>query len=239
MYVISFSKYFVPNVEFLSKELNIPIAYYLIPDNTYHIFSGHDATKELLQFKKEHPKTKYIIYQSENIKSQFFTKQYVELLRQSDVYHYSPMIAEYCAKRWGIECKSYFTFDYLPPKQFSEKKDIDVLFFGTLTKARHDILRSIQNTLKQYNVVIVIDIFGDELDKLLSRSKIVLNISAYTENALETHRLNQCLRFPHIKIVSNHSYDKKMDDKYNFIHFTNGRTIADYLCVLSSLLRNC
>lgn len=238
MYVISFSKYFVMNVEFLSKQLNIPIAYYLKPDNTYHIFSGHDATNELIQFKKEYPNTKYIIYQSENIKSPFFTKQYIELLRQSDVYHYSPMIAEYCAKRWGIECKSYFTFDYLPPKHFSEKKDIDVLFFGTLTKARHDILRAIQNTFKKHNVMVVIDIFGDELDKLLSRSKIVLNISAYTENALETHRLNQCIRFPDIKIISNHSYDKLMDNKYNFITFTHGRTVADYIQAVSSLLHD-
>jgi hypothetical protein len=234
--VISFSRYFVMNVEFLSKDLNIPIAYKLIPNNTYHIFSGHDAVDELIKFKKVYPKTKYIIYQSENIKSAFFTKQYIELLRLSDVYQYSPMIAEYCLKKWNIPFASYFTFNYLSPSCFSETKDIDILFFGTMTKKRHDILREIQHVFKKHNVVITNDTFCEDLDKLLCRTKVVLNISAYDDNALETHRINQCIRYEGLKIVSNHSCDKLMDQKYkDIIIFTKGRHVGDYLSALSSL----
>jgi hypothetical protein len=231
MYIISFSHYFVENAEQLSSKLNIPIVYYLQPDYIYHIFSAHDAAKQLLDFQTEHPNTKYIIYQSENVDSCFFNKNYIQLMKQNTVYQYSPMIAKYCLNKYGIECGSYFSFDY-PYMYDKRKKDIDLLFFGTLTKKRVHILNEIQ---RKFNIIIVSNVFGKDMENMLLRTKYVINISEYDNNALETHRINKALSCG-CKVISNPSCDEHMNRKYTeLIRFTKGRTISDYMKCLDKI----
>ena len=232
MYIISFSPYFVENAENLSNELSIPIVYYLQPDYIYYVFSSHDASKQLLDFQYEHPKTKYIIMQSENVDSCFFKdKNYIKLMKKNKVYQYSPMIAKYCLLKHGIECASYFTFDYqqLTTKQ---ERDIDVVFFGTMTQKRYQIINEIQ---KKFYLIVVTNCFGKDLENVLLKSKYVLNISAYDQNALETHRINKALACG-CKVISNPSCDTEMDKKYkDIITFTEGRTVTDYMRTLTEI----
>ena len=232
MYIISFSTYFVENAEFLSSQTKMPVVYELKPDFTYHIFSAHDAAPQLLCFQKEHPQTKYVIYQSENIESQFFKdKDYINLLKENTVYQYSPMIAKYCLNKHRIECASYFSFDYAPIDS-PMVRDINVLFFGTMTKKRYNILAAIQ---QKFDITIVTNCFGQELEETLLRTKYVLNISAYDNNALETHRINKALACG-CKVISNPSYDNDMDRKYkDIIVWTKGRTVHDYMKALKIL----
>jgi hypothetical protein len=232
MYVISFSHYFVENAEKLSDELGIPVVYYLQPDYTYHIFSAHDASKQLLDYQKENPKTKYIIYQSENIESCFFKdKNYIQLMKQNIVYQYSPMIAKYCLLKHGIDSASYFTWDY--DYHFDKKKrDLNLLFFGTMTTKRLHILNEIQKIM---DITIVTNCFGKDLNEILVKTKYVLNISAYENNALETHRINKALSCG-CKVISNPSCDDAMNKKYkDLIIFTEGRTIGDYMKILEKI----
>lgn len=232
MYVISFSPYFVENSEQLSNDLNIPVVYYLQPDYTYHVFSSHDASKQLLDFQNEHPKTKYIIYQSENIDSHFFKdKQYIELMKRNIVYQYSPMIAKYCLTTHGIECGNFFTWDYVYLAD-KRKRDLDVIFFGTMTKRRFQIIKEIQ---KKYPIIPITQCFGKEMENILLRTKYVINISAYENNALETHRINKALACG-CKVISNPSADHEMNKKYEkLITFTNGRHVADYIHAIDSI----
>jgi hypothetical protein len=230
-YIISFSHYFIENAEQLSNELRIPIVYYLQSDYIYYIFSAHDASKQLLDFQNEHPKTKYIIYQSENVDSHFFNKDYIKLMKQNTVYQYSPMIAKYCLSKYGIECASYFAWDYTPLNSKKER-DIDVLFVGTMTQRRYKIINEITN---KFNIIPVSNVFGKDMENLLLRSKYVLNISAYEKNALETHRINKALACG-CKVISNPSCDELMDKKYkNLIIFTEGRTVTDYMMALEKI----
>jgi len=232
MYIISFSHYFVENAEELSNQLKIPIVYYLQSDYIYYIFSAHDASKQLLDFQNENPKTKYIIMQSENIDSHFFKdKHYIKLMKQNTVYQYSPMIAKHCLLKYGIECASYFTWDYTPLVT-KQDRDIDVLFFGTMTQRRYQIINEIQ---KKFNIIVVTQCFGKDMENVMLKSKYILNISAYDNNALETHRINKALACG-CKVISNPSCDTKMDKKYkNIIIFTEGRTITDYMKTLSEI----
>jgi hypothetical protein len=231
MNIINFSKYFVENTEYLSKQLGIPITYNLEPNKEYIVFSAHDAAKELLEFQIKH-KTKYIIYQSENIESVFFkNNHYIELLKCNKVYNYSAYTAMKMMELYGICTAGYFQFNY--KKMYGHKpRDIDLLFFGTMTQKRYDILKQIQNTFPQLKIEITTDAFGDTLTQLLLRTEYVLNISAYDNAVLETHRINKAISCG-CYVLSNLSVDEKMNDKYrDYVFFTAGKTLTDYIQIV-------
>jgi len=232
MYIISFSHYFVENAENLANEMKIPIVYYLQPDYIYYVFSAHDAAKQLLDFQNEHSKTRYIIMQSENVDSQFFKdKNYIQLMKQNTVYQYSPMIAKYCLLKHDILCANFFNWDYVYLAD-NRKRDIDVLFFGTMTTRRYKIINEIQ---KKFNIIVVTQCFGKDMEEMLLRSKYVLNISAYDNNALETHRINKALSCG-CKVITNPSSDEMMNKKYkDMVTFTEGRTVVDYMRALQHI----
>lgn len=232
-FIISFSIYFVENCEELSKKLSIPVVYTLQPGNTYHVFSAHDAAKQLLEFQVRNPETKYIIYQSENILSNFFQdKTYIRLMQQNSIFQYSPMIADTLLRRYGIPCASYFNWSY-PDLSSDVKRDIKVLFFGSMTQKRHEILHQIS---QKYPITIVTDKFGKDLDEILLRTEWVLNISTYTNNALETHRINKAIACG-CQVLSNPSCDDVMDKKYKeFIRFSRGRRVQDYVKALDKFV---
>jgi hypothetical protein len=227
MNIINFSKYFVENADYLSKELNIPITYNLEPLKEYIVFSAHDAAKDLLEFQIRH-KTKYIIYQSENIESVYFkNKYYIELLKHNKVLNYSAYTAMKMNELYNISTVGYFQFNY--KKMYSSKpRDIDLLFFGTMTQKRYDILKEIQNKFTDLKIEIVGDVFGDALTQLLLRTEYVINISAYDNAVLETHRINKAISCG-CYIISNYSSDTKMNEKYKEYVYFCGKTISDYI----------
>ena len=249
MNIINFSKYFVENSEYLSNQLGIPITYKLEPNKEYIVFSAHDAAKDLLEFQIRH-KTKYIIYQSENIESVFFKSgtngstppsdsragakpcnYYIQLLKCNKVYNYSVYTATKMIELYGICTTGYFQFNY--KKRYSSKpRDIDLLFFGTMTQKRYDILKEIQNRFTDLNIVITTDAFDDTLTQLLLRSEYIINISAYDNSVLETHRINKALSCG-CYVLSNLSVDEKMNDKYrDYVFFTAGKTLTDYIQIV-------
>ena len=227
MNIINFSKYFVENAEYLSNELGIPIAYKLEPNKEYIVFSAHDAAKELLEFQIRN-NVKYVIYQSENIESVFFkNKYYIELLKWNKVLNYSVYTASKMMELYNIPTAGYFQFNY--KKMYSHKpRDIDLLFFGTMTQKRYDILREIQNRFPELRMEVTTDAFGDTLTQLLLRTEYVINISAYDNAVLETHRINKALSCG-CYVISNYSSDTKMNEKYKEYLYFCGKTISDYI----------
>ena len=245
MNIINFSKYFVENAEYLSKELGIPIAYKLEPNKEYIVFSAHDAAKDLLEFQMRH-NVKYVIYQSENIESVYFKSgtngstppsdsragakprnYYIQLLKWNKVLNYSAYTATKMMELYNISTAGYFQFNY--KKMYSHKpRDIDLLFFGTMTQKRYDILKEIQNKFTDLKIEIVGDVFGDALTQLLLRTEYVINISAYDNSVLETHRINKALSCG-CYVISNYSSDTKMNEKYKEYVYFCGRTLSDYI----------
>ena len=62
-------------------------------------------------------------------------------------------------------------------------KDIDILFYGTMNDHRRSILTVLQ---KRYNVKILTSCWdGNELDKWILRSRILLNLHYYNETSLQ------------------------------------------------------
>jgi hypothetical protein len=228
MKIITFSKYFVENANQLSSNTGYKVVYALDAGGSYCVFSAHDAAAELLEFQYKYD-TSYCIYQSENMDSQFFTPAYVELLtnKRNIVLQYSPLIALQCKERHNITTHAFFDFDY-PKIERNFKRKIDVLFFGTITKKRHDILREIQNQFPKLEFYITSDLFHQQLEDTLLRTRFVLNISAYENNALETHRINKALACG-CEVITNYSDDNTMNGRYVDKLIFCGRTVWDYI----------
>jgi len=132
---------------------------------------------------------------------------------------------------YGICTAGYFQFKY--KKMYSHRtRDIDILFVGTMTQRRYDILKEIQNTFPQLKLEVVGDVFGWDLTELMLRSEYVLNISAYDNAVLETHRIAKALACG-CYVLSNLSADTKMNDKYrDYVFFTTGKTLTDYIQII-------
>lgn len=73
-----------------------------------------------------------------------------------------------------------------------ENPDIDILFYGTLTSRRLEILKKISLNI-QHNIVIITNLEGKNLEHFISRSKIILNIHANKNHRQEQIRINYLL----------------------------------------------
>jgi len=60
----------------------------------------------------------------------------------------------------------------------------------------------------------VTNVFGEKLNELIKKSKIILNISYYNNSLLETTRLNECLPFNNV-IISESPKLNQDEQQYN------------------------
>jgi hypothetical protein len=167
------------------------------------------------------PKNKYIIYQLEqrdqsndkHINNNFLEKLY------SNAYH----IFDY-SKLNLLFYKNHSNVSYLlpPASIYKDKlsKKYDVLFCGNINQRRNDLLVKIHNM--GINLKVVTNVFGENLLKLVSESKILLNIRYSDSKILETCRLHDAIMSKGTYIISEYP-DTKYDDINIYekrIHFT-------------------
>ena len=112
------------------------------------------------------------------------------------------------SNRNGDHDGDYHEFDY----EYN-KYDYDIIFIGCVNKRRENILNQLQ---EKYKVLIVKNVYGEELKKLCDKSNICLNIHYYENAILERVRLNEMMDYG-IKIIS----ERPCDDisNYQSIHF--------------------
>jgi hypothetical protein len=167
------------------------------------------------------PKNKYIIYQLEqrdqsndkHINNNFLEKLY------SNAYH----IFDY-SKLNLLFYKNHSNVSYLlpPASIYKDKlsKKYDVLFCGNINQRRNDLLVKIHNM--GINLKVVTNVFGENLLKLVSESKILLNIRYSDSKILETCRLHDAIMSKGTYIISEYP-GTKYDDINIYekrIHFT-------------------
>jgi hypothetical protein len=118
-----------------------------------------------------------------------------------------------------------------PSPETSLSKKYDVLFCGSLTPRRTNILNDIKAA--GYIVFHTADVFGVTLTKLIQEARIVLNIHNGESNALETCRLNEAVLSPDTHIISEKSSDTathQYTKRVNFVETTDiVNTIKDIL----------
>jgi hypothetical protein len=67
----------------------------------------------------------------------------------------------------------------------------DLLFYGSMNDRRMNILKK----LHAYNIKVGFGIVGEEKEKCIQQSKIIINLHYYNSGALETCRINEVLQY--------------------------------------------
>ncbi len=169
-------------------------------------------------FERLPPGEKRILYQLEqSVSSRWFTEKYFSDLENSlAVLDYSISNIKYLKKNGIIYPLVYFlpigSTDKLFEKLNGVPKDIDVLFYGDSLscKRRQTMLSELS---KYFNVKIVNDVFGDQMQELIKRSKVVINIHYYEGALLETPRIMECLSLG-TQVVSEYGSDMQFHTGY-------------------------
>lgn len=167
----------------------------------------------------------YIAVQAEQVSSKWMTESYLEKLRNSlCVWDFSPRNCKYFEER-GISCYNIPTrvplgifYPGSPSMQqhfFSgHPKDIDVLFYGAKCPRRVLIEDEFSKNTSLKVVFRYNDLFHEEREDLISRSKVVLNIHYWPSASLETHRVEYlCSRGK--CVISERSVDSELDLEYS------------------------
>jgi hypothetical protein len=206
------------------------INHYIELNEPYHYFLFlflKEINKNVVNYKR------YILYQLEqNINNELSInyKQFHErkILRQ--IYDNATLLIDYSIINMNVTKKYYlneFKLMNVPAKSHGQSQqehsdpqsnsyEYDIIFIGNINKRRENILNVLK---KKYNVLLVQNIFNEELKKLCSKSRICLNIHYYDNAILERVRLNEMLDYG-IKIISEKPCNEDDICKYyTSVHF--------------------
>ncbi len=176
----------------------------------YIIFGMNDYSPEIVPHN-------YIVYQLEqttgNDESKWFSERYLNYLRQAMcVWDYS-LVNYQNLKKLGIKSIEYVPIQYLSQtdhiiQKAPSDKDIDIFFYGSFNLRRQKIIDDLR--IAGLHVVARNNVWKQEREDLIARSKVVINIHYFEHSILETTRLsyllsNNCL------IVSEQSQDALLD----------------------------
>jgi len=224
-HILNFHEIFSENAFCLSKHLGIELLKEFQPerDHTYIIFGAHDQAAALHSIQVSNPYFKYIIINTEPPQSNHLrNKYYLSLMKNNIVFDYHHISSAYLSTL-NIRVFAQYLFEF-PVNNSSVERDIDILFIGSKSDRREAVYK---NLLKRYptkNIVFHLDWAHsnqNELNKELSRAKVVINIPYYDSKILETHRINKALACG-CKVVSLYSGEKATDDFYDkYIHLTH------------------
>lgn len=230
IYIINGNHIFIENALVLSNKFNIPIQTDFKPKkgDIYIVFGGHDLAINLLEAQIRY-NCSYIIMNSEQIGSPFFhNKYYIKLMKDNILFDYNHITSKYLKDTFDIDTLSYFFFDFIKHEQV-EDRDIDILFIGTKNDKRQKLYEDLVKKYPNKKIEFIFDWSLDTPIKMkdkLIKAKYILNLPFYTENSLETHRINNALSCG-CNVVSLHSKDVIADEYYkDYIYFTDD--IVDY-----------
>lgn len=143
-----------------------------------------------------------------------FDHGYLDTLSESTVLDFSRSNVDWLASK-GIDA-FYMPYGFSSKNikpQVAAKKDIDVLFIGSMHfDRRANVISKLQDL--GLNVVIAKNVYGGELDKLISRAKIHLNMHHAEGQPLETVRVNQLISMG-CTVVSERGSDEALNDLYD------------------------
>lgn len=155
---------------------------------------------------------RYIVYQLEQRQqSSWFTDKYNKILQES-LYIFDYSVQNYQHTDAELQRK----MAYLPvplslaDEDYSDDIEYDVLFYGGMCARRMRILDDLQNK-HGVRIKIVGDVFRKDLDALIKKARVVLNIHYYDNALLETTRINEALARDKIVL----SEEPMADDKYS------------------------
>ena len=135
-----------------------------------------------------------VLYNMEQVGSQWFTTTLVERYRKHVVWDYSAVNAERFVSL-GLSMPVVVPFGYHPCLSRIERKpeaerDIDVLFVGSMNDRRAEILNRLED--EGLRVERLFNVYGEERDAYYARAKVVVNIHFYESAVFEAARVSYC-----------------------------------------------
>lgn len=175
----------------------------------------------------------FIIFQVEQPRSNWFKPSLYEAFRKClCIIDFSPRLVT----KWkSMGYNSFYVPIRIPMTCFldrsylvSDKEDIDVLFYGGLVNRRSILEKRLREKLPGKIILFrYYDLFGEEREEKIFRSKIVLNVHFWPESSLETHRIEYLLARGKC-VVSERSMDEDLDKEYeDSVRFCSYYNIAD------------
>ena len=180
--------------------------------------------------RKLPPGNMRVLVQLEQSSSAWFTRQYLDALRDSlAVFEYNLMNIAFLSGK-GVALDKIW---HLPPGARGPRKSAvnlpaekrwDLIFFGDLRSLRRvNMLRTVES---EFNLKIVTETFGEDLYRLVRQARFVLNIHYYMPPSLEIFRLLESISVG-VPVISEDTPDSflyKDDLKSSVIFFeTTGR----------------
>ena len=89
-----------------------------------------------------------------------------------------------------------------------EQKEIDILFYGSKNERRDKILKELA---KKFEVKVLFGVYGDERDKWIARSKIVILIYFYETKYFDDVRISYLLNNKAFSVIENTPHSKYED----------------------------
>jgi hypothetical protein len=137
---------------------------------------------------------RYIIYQLEQLTEDpdWFDQSMIEMLKNAQaIWDYSLENIQYLRDR-GFKHLRHLPIGFHPSLQTipQTESDIDVLFYGAVNDRREKILAALRPHCR---IEELFDVYGQQRDAHIARSKIVLNIHFYESAIMEQVRLSYLL----------------------------------------------
>ena len=166
----------------------------------------------------------YIIIQTEQPGSSWFNKSmYTQMKNATSVWDFSPRLNQ----KWlEMGVNSHYVPIRIPMGPFimsghedihfsGVKKDIDVLFYGCRNNRRFQLEKKLKKAFPKKVIMFrYYDLFGAERERIIARSKIVINTHFWIQSSLETHRIEYLLARGKC-VVSERSMDEELDTEYS------------------------
>lgn len=137
-----------------------------------------------------------IVYNTEQIESgsSFDSPGYRRLLENYPVWDYSARNVGQLARMLGRGRVWHVPVGYVPELTRIERRepaDIDVLFYGSLNQRRQQVITALQ--AEGARVHCAFGVYGVERDRLIARSRLVLNLHYFPTNIFEMIRVSYLL----------------------------------------------
>lgn len=127
----------------------------------------------------------------------------------------------------GIKPPKLFKFGYHPKLERlkNSPKEIDVLFYGSITPARLNVLNAIEE--KGLKLIKIFGLFAADRDKYIEKSKIILNLHQHDSKIFEIVRAHYLMNNSKA-IISQYDHNTKIDPDYkDGIILSSYKTIPD------------
>lgn len=137
-----------------------------------------------------------IVYNTEQIESgsSFDSPGYRGLLENYPVWDYSARNIEQLARMLGHGRVYHVPVGYVPELTRIERReaaDIDVLFYGSLNERRQQVITALEAAGARVHCAF--GVYGAERDRLIARSRLVLNMHYFPTNIFEMIRVSYLL----------------------------------------------